>query len=110
MSHSYAILSIGQVNLKTGNNKMFGVVWEGWEKDQGVNYLLDLGEGRMMVAHSASELSSLKIGKKYFFHQDQTGRGYGEATIKCMVPHNEEGMKTLAEQSGKKVITFACFK
>lgn len=108
---SYPLLSIGPVTLTTGKNKMFGLVWDCWEKnDKSFNYLLSFPDGRMMVAHSSGAISVMKIDSVHYFIADQSGRPYGSATVIGIYPHNEEGMKQLATQSNKKSLVFATFK
>jgi hypothetical protein len=118
------ILPIGTVNLTTGANQMFGVIWNGWEEDpKAVNILLAArsypgahpGTGgaqpsQMRVVHSSGSVGE-KEGDVMRLIHDQTRRPIGdEWTVVGSFPHTKEGLAQLKAKSGKSSLSFATFK
>jgi hypothetical protein len=117
------ILPIGAVNLKTGANALFGVIWHGWTENEGVNYVFKTTgaglsrsdkEGKIRVVHSAepleSAVNSKPVGHKEGQKHDQTGRDFGQAEIIGHFPHTKEGLLEIAKLIGKNSALFYTYK
>ena len=109
MSRSIAILPIGNVNMKTGKNEMFGTVWSCWEEDVTAhNMLVKLANGKMIVTHTAGE--GQKVGHVAEYRHDQTNRSYGKGTVIACQPHTKEGLMNLGAHAGTASLKMATYK
>jgi hypothetical protein len=112
------ILPIGTVNLTTGANQMFGMVFDGWEEGSGTNLLVQANDypgqmksAQMRVIHTSGSGSEYGIGDPIQLAHDQTRRPIGDGwTIAGVFPHTKEGLLQLKQKSGKSSLPFATFK
>lgn len=106
------ILPIGNVNLTTFENQLFGTLWDGWPEGDGTNYLVTSRGGQMRVIHSSgSGVSGFGDGAVVRLIHDQTRRPIGdEWTVVGAFPHTKEAMTLLKSKSGKNALPFATFK
>jgi len=112
------ILPIGQVNLTTGANALFGMLWNGWTEGEGTNILVQSADypgqmqsGQMRVVHTSGGGEGYKVGDRIDFVHDQTRRPIGDGwTISGLFPHTKEGLAQLKSKSGKNSLSFATFK
>lgn len=112
---AHPVLPIGPVNLATGANDMFGVVWDGWEEGEGYNILVKDEGGTYRVIHSSGSLSSgakgFPVGSTMELKHDQTNRRVGSAwTVIGVYPHSREGMAEVKTASNRPALSFFTFK
>lgn len=115
---SSAILSIGKVNLSTGNNTMFGKIWDCWEQDANTSDILvqDMTDPKRLMAvhtsgHPVNTIQSYPVGTFMTFHHDQSRRAInGDWKVIGVVEHTEKGLTAIRNLTGVNSVTFYTFK
>lgn len=102
------ILPVGLVNLTTGKNAKFGVIWDCW--NDGSNILVKEGE-KFRVVHTSGGAEDFVAGDTIVLAHDQAGARIGGIwTIVGTAPHTPAGLLELKRLSGKSSLAFATFK
>lgn len=121
--HSSAILPVGKVNLRTGKNAMFGLIWNCWPRS-GVSCVLfkrhhepwdrqaTTPKYRVVVTCGALESTrtSYFIGKIEEFHHDQALYKMGTWEVVGVFEHNEKGHLEIANQTQSSSLSFSTYK
>ncbi len=103
-----AISQIGTVNLLTGKNATFDLVWNCWREGCGTNMLVRFGD-KLKVIHTSGEDRDAD-GDVAEYCNDQSGRSIGHGTKIASRPHTQQGLRELAEIAGKKTLVMATIK
>lgn len=106
------VAPIGKVNLKTGENAMFGVVWNCWEEDPTATNMLVANShlDQLYIVHTCG--AGYPDGDMFDLVHDQTNRwiGQGKWRVIASRPHTKEGLKELAQIANKTSLPMATFK
>lgn len=125
ISSKAPIASVGMVNTKNGYNKLFGNIFNCWERGDGTNFLCERitecwedapKNRRLKIVHTSEEMShdcrcgSRRVGHVLELHADQSGRDLGRWTIISMATHREEGLQSLGQFAQQTSIVTCTFK
>jgi hypothetical protein len=113
------IAQVGSVKLADGSNKMFGNISNCWAFDSKTTALLFINlyqktpyKWKVVVTADTFESTKerYKLNEVQSFKADQSGRNLGEWVLTEVVEWSLEGLKRIADTSGKKSVMMATYK
>ena len=116
---TYAVAPIGDVNLRNGDNKMHGKVWNCWAENTVAVIVVheDRRTFRAVVTHisETADIDSVRknfaVGSVLDFRNDSTGRSIkGIYRVLGVFVHNSVGHLEISKAIGKRSLWFATFK